>query len=182
MWETVIGWFLKGPLDRIFSTVDNAINNETTRENPRAGQGRSREVLPLVSSRYFNRSRMVVPTTVHRASRLLVCCCMHLFSPLVQGMRLSTVVDDCCASLPTGSMDGSHLWLAVHRQSWRRKLSRDLSGRAMRSGKDIRIQLLENQLTESYDKRVLAADRLAEAIHSTRTALEALTSEIRAKR
>lgn len=52
----------------------------------------------------------------------------------------------------------------------------------MRSGKDIRIQLLENQLTESYDKRVLAADRLAEAIHSTRTALEALTSEIRAKR
>lgn len=48
--------------------------------------------------------------------------------------------------------------------------------------KDIRIQLLENQLTESYDERVMAADRLAEAIHSTRTALEALTSEIRAKR
>jgi hypothetical protein len=48
--------------------------------------------------------------------------------------------------------------------------------------KDIRLQLLENQLIESYDERVLAADRLAEAIHSTRTALEALTSEIRAKR
>ncbi|MBP1294422.1 MULTISPECIES: hypothetical protein [Bradyrhizobium] len=48
--------------------------------------------------------------------------------------------------------------------------------------KDIRIQLLENQLTESYGERVLAADRLAEAIHSTRTAFEALTSKIRAKR
>ncbi|WP_194471215.1 hypothetical protein [Bradyrhizobium sp. CCBAU 51753] len=51
-----------------------------------------------------------------------------------------------------------------------------------RKKKDARIQLLENQLTESYDERVLAADRLAEAIHSTKTALEALTSEIRAKR
>lgn len=48
--------------------------------------------------------------------------------------------------------------------------------------KDTRIQLLENQLTESYDERVLAADRLAEAMHSTRAALEALTMEIRAKR
>lgn len=48
--------------------------------------------------------------------------------------------------------------------------------------KDIRIQMLENQLTESYDERVLAADRLADAIHSTRNALEALTSEVRARR
>lgn len=48
--------------------------------------------------------------------------------------------------------------------------------------KDTRIQMLENQLTESYDERVLAADRLAEAIHSTRNALEALTSEVRARR
>ncbi|MBR0913137.1 hypothetical protein [Bradyrhizobium japonicum] len=48
--------------------------------------------------------------------------------------------------------------------------------------KDIRIQMLENQLTESYDERVLAADRLAEAIHSTRNAVEALTSEVRARR
>lgn len=48
--------------------------------------------------------------------------------------------------------------------------------------KDARIQMLENQLTESYDERVLAADRLADAIHSTRSALEALTIEIRAHR
>lgn len=48
--------------------------------------------------------------------------------------------------------------------------------------KDDRIQMLENQLTESYDERVLAADRIAEAIHGTRGALDALTNEIRSKR
>jgi len=48
--------------------------------------------------------------------------------------------------------------------------------------KDARIQLLENQLTESYDERITAADRMAEAIHSTRGALEALTNELRAAR
>lgn len=48
--------------------------------------------------------------------------------------------------------------------------------------KDSRIQLLENQLTESYDERIAAADRMAEAIHSTRAALEALTNELRAAR
>jgi hypothetical protein len=32
MWETVIGWFLKGPLDRMFKTIDNAVDNETKRE------------------------------------------------------------------------------------------------------------------------------------------------------
>lgn len=48
--------------------------------------------------------------------------------------------------------------------------------------KDERIQLLENQLTESYDERVMAADRIAEAIHGTRGALDALTNELRAKR
>jgi hypothetical protein len=48
--------------------------------------------------------------------------------------------------------------------------------------KDSRIQLLENQLTESYDERIAAADRMAEAIHSTRGALEALTNELRAAR
>ena len=41
MWETVIGWFLKGPLDRIFRTVDNAINNETTREQIKADLAKS---------------------------------------------------------------------------------------------------------------------------------------------
>lgn len=48
--------------------------------------------------------------------------------------------------------------------------------------KDSRIQLLENQLTESYDERIAAADRMAEAIHGTRGALEALTNELRAAR
>lgn len=33
MWGTILNWFLAGPLDRIFKTVDNAVDNETTREN-----------------------------------------------------------------------------------------------------------------------------------------------------
>jgi hypothetical protein len=48
--------------------------------------------------------------------------------------------------------------------------------------KDTRIQMLENLLTESYDERVSAADRIAEAIHGNATALTALVNEIRSKR
>ncbi len=32
MFATVLGWLLSGPLDRIFKTIDNSVNNETTRE------------------------------------------------------------------------------------------------------------------------------------------------------
>jgi hypothetical protein len=48
--------------------------------------------------------------------------------------------------------------------------------------KDVRIQMLENLLTESYDERIMAADRIAEAIHGNATALTALVNEIRAQR
>jgi len=48
--------------------------------------------------------------------------------------------------------------------------------------KDIRIQMLENLLTESYDERIVAADRIAEAIHGNATAMEALVNEIRYKK
>lgn len=48
--------------------------------------------------------------------------------------------------------------------------------------KDTRIQMLENQLTESYDERILASDRIATAIHDNATALTALTNEIRSQR
>jgi hypothetical protein len=48
--------------------------------------------------------------------------------------------------------------------------------------KDTRIQMLENLLTESYDERISAADRIAEAIHGNATALIALVNEIRAKK
>ncbi|WP_036010794.1 hypothetical protein [Bradyrhizobium yuanmingense] len=47
--------------------------------------------------------------------------------------------------------------------------------------KDARIQLLENQLIESYDERIVAAGQIAEAMTSTRNAVEALTIEIRAR-
>lgn len=62
------------------------------------------------------------------------------------------------------------LWVALYKSEQRE------------AKKDTRIQMLENQLTESYDERVLAADRIAEAVHGTKNALEALTQEIRAKR
>jgi hypothetical protein len=48
--------------------------------------------------------------------------------------------------------------------------------------KDTRIQMLENLLTESYDERIAAADRIAEAIHGNATALIALVNEIRSKK
>ena len=55
--------------------------------------------------------------------------------------------------------------------------------------KDARIQLLENQLIESYDERISAADRMGDAIHSSANAasnaakaLDGLASEVRSKR
>ena len=62
------------------------------------------------------------------------------------------------------------LWIALYKSEQRE------------AKKDTRIQMLENQLTESYDERILAADRIAEAVHGTRGALESLTNEIRAQR
>lgn len=54
--------------------------------------------------------------------------------------------------------------------------------------KDMRIQLLENQLIESYDERIAAADRIGDAIHNSADAannaaraLDALVIEIRSR-
>ncbi len=54
--------------------------------------------------------------------------------------------------------------------------------------KDTRIQWLENQLIESYDERIAAADRIGDAIHDSATAsnnaakaLDALVYEIRTR-
>jgi len=48
--------------------------------------------------------------------------------------------------------------------------------------KDLRIQMLENLVTESYDERIQAADQISNAIHENSTALTALTSEIRSRK
>jgi hypothetical protein len=32
MWQALLGWFLQGPFDRIFKTIDNSIDNQTKRE------------------------------------------------------------------------------------------------------------------------------------------------------
>lgn len=55
--------------------------------------------------------------------------------------------------------------------------------------KDARIQLLENQLRESYDERIVAADRMGDAIHlsanaaaNAAKAIDGLTSEVRSKK
>lgn len=54
--------------------------------------------------------------------------------------------------------------------------------------KDMRIQMLENQLRESYDERIAAADRIGGAIHDSASAannaakaLDALVAEIRTR-
>lgn len=48
--------------------------------------------------------------------------------------------------------------------------------------KDLRIQLLENLLTESYDERIAAADQVSKAIHDNAMALSGLTNEIRSRK
>lgn len=47
--------------------------------------------------------------------------------------------------------------------------------------KDLRIQMLENLLIESYDERIEAATQISTAIHDSSTALVALTHEIRSR-
>lgn len=53
---------------------------------------------------------------------------------------------------------------------------------AREAKKDMRIQLLENLLTESYDERIAAADQVSTAIHDNALALSALTNEIRSRK
>lgn len=48
--------------------------------------------------------------------------------------------------------------------------------------KDLRIQLLENLLTESYDERIEAANQVSSAMHDNSVSLIALTNEIRARK
>lgn len=48
--------------------------------------------------------------------------------------------------------------------------------------KDMRIQLLENLLTESYDERIEAANQISTAMHDNSVSLTALTNEIRARK
>ena len=48
--------------------------------------------------------------------------------------------------------------------------------------KDLRIQMLENLLIESYDERIAAAHSISEAIHSNAAALLSLANEIRGRR
>lgn len=61
-----------------------------------------------------------------------------------------------------------------------------LKGEKREEKKDARIQLLENQLRESYDERVAAADRISEAIHdnaiasnNAAAALQGLTEQMK---
>jgi hypothetical protein len=59
------------------------------------------------------------------------------------------------------------LWVALYKSEQRE------------AKKDARIQLLENQLRESYDERVTAADRLSDALHGNAKAMDSLIGEIR---
>lgn len=59
------------------------------------------------------------------------------------------------------------LWIALYKSEQRE------------AKKDTRIQLLENQLRESYDERITAADRLSDALHGNAKAMDSLIGEIR---
>jgi hypothetical protein len=59
------------------------------------------------------------------------------------------------------------LWVALYKSELRE------------AKKDSRIQLLENQLRESYDERITAADRLSDALHGNAKAMDSLIGEIR---
>lgn len=47
------------------------------------------------------------------------------------------------------------------------------------SAKDLRIQYLENQLIESYDERIAAAEALSNALYENARTMEKLTIEVR---
>lgn len=59
------------------------------------------------------------------------------------------------------------LWIALYKSEQRE------------AKKDMRIQLLENQLRESYDERITAADKLSDALHGNANAMNSLIGEIR---
>lgn len=59
------------------------------------------------------------------------------------------------------------LWLALSKSEKRE------------SAKDLRIQYLENQLIESYDERIAAAEALSNALYESARAMEKLTIEVR---
>jgi hypothetical protein len=48
--------------------------------------------------------------------------------------------------------------------------------------KDLRIQLLENLLTESYDERIEAAEQVSHALRDNSVALTALTNELKGRK
>jgi hypothetical protein len=68
------------------------------------------------------------------------------------------------------------LWVALYKSEKREEK------------KDARIQMLENQLRESYDERIEAADRIGDAIHGSAIAannaakaLDSLAAEVRSR-
>jgi len=67
---------------------------------------------------------------------------------------------------PPGALAG-FMWIMLNRSEAREKL------------KDMRIQLLENTLIESYGERIEAADQVSKAMHDNAVALTALVNEIR---
>lgn len=62
------------------------------------------------------------------------------------------------------------LWVALYKSEQREKT------------KDLRIQYLENQLIESYDERIAAAEALSNALYESARAMEKLTIEVRAEK
>lgn len=77
-----------------------------------------------------------------------------------------TVINIINAWGPPGVL-AAFMWIMLNRSEAREKL------------KDLRIQMLENLLTESYGERIEVASQVSEAMHNNAIAINGLTNEIR---
>lgn len=84
-------------------------------------------------------------------------------------MTVEVIVNTINAWGPPGAL-AALMWVMLGRSEGRE------------AKKDLRIQLLENLLTESYDERIEAANQISTAMHDNSVALTALTNEIRARK
>lgn len=78
-----------------------------------------------------------------------------------------TALPDLIKSLGPSAIVAIILWIMLQKSEKREEK------------KDLRIQMLENLLTESYGERIEAADQIAEAMHSNANAIHMLTTEVR---
>jgi hypothetical protein len=79
MWGTILNWLLSGPLDRAFKTIDNAVDNETKREEIKTRAVESymtAQVAILTGRGWWFPLLLLIPVALHFGS---VCIFSMLF-------------------------------------------------------------------------------------------------------